>query len=93
MPERPGIDAQVQTQKVKDIATLLPHVAVPAGTTRELRAVDAKGGVTILAALVMCPEGTAAEPILVQLHVAPDRRERILRRTPVADRRAGLRDG
>jgi len=40
LPEGPGIDTQVQTQKVKDIAALLPHVAVPAGTARELGTID-----------------------------------------------------
>src|SRR5215469_12294251 len=93
MPERPGVHIQIQTQKVKDIASLLPHIAVPAGTACKLGAIHLEGWMAILPVGVMISERTAAEPVFVQLHVAPDHRERVLCLTPVPYRRAGRRRG
>jgi len=49
MPERFGTDIMPITEKIKEVATTLPHIAIPARATRPFGLIDSQRRMTILA--------------------------------------------
>src|SRR5258708_40000120 len=89
MPYRPGALLMPGAEKIKEIATTLPHVAVPAGATRSFGLIDSERRVTILAIGVMFSKGTTAQPTLIKPDILTNQIKGVLGSTPSMDGATG----
>src|SRR5258708_10589289 len=77
MPKHFVLLSMPRAEKIKQVATALPHIVVPARAARPFRLIHSERRVTILAIREMFSKGTATHPTPINPDMAPDHRERV----------------